>query len=201
MKSKNLADKYFHQKDFSVLDIFLLILALVSVIVAIFIPGGMPIGLPVLFICVFAFCVVRSQIIKDSEIDQILENIIQNNQIPLSDSTIVGFDLKSTVVKKRKDGKLVSPYYYITNVLEFSSTGFVLNIYVVDIINSSVKMFTQTINDTEKSTLIEETIKTNAGDAKISYLKVNDNCIIPVTINDFKTSQVVDMICNRNEKN
>ena len=98
MKSKNLADKYFHQKDFSVLDIFLLILALGSVIVAIFIPGGMPIGLPVLFICVFAFCVVRSQIIKDSEIDQILENIIQNNQIPLSDSTIVGFDLKSTVV-------------------------------------------------------------------------------------------------------
>ena len=104
MKNKNRVEQYFYQKDFSILEIVLLIIAIVSLIVATFIQGGGPIGLPILLICIVVFCICRSLKIKDTEIDQILKKIIQDNQIMYSDSTIVGYDLKNTVVKKRKDG-------------------------------------------------------------------------------------------------
>lgn len=45
MKGKNIVEKYFHQKDFSTAEIIVLILAVASAIVAIFIQGGGPIGL------------------------------------------------------------------------------------------------------------------------------------------------------------
>ena len=201
MKSKNKAEQYFHQKDFSVLEIILLILSVVSAIVATFIQGGGPIGLPILLICIVAFCICRSLKIKDTEIDQILKKIMQDNQITYSDSTIVGYDLKATVVKKRKDGKLISPNYYITDIITTSDEDHVFNIYAIDIINSSVKMISHRVNGTEEVALIEETVKTNIGSAKMSYLKINSDCIIPVMLNDYKASQVVENICNRNEKN
>lgn len=201
MKSKNKAEQYFHQKDFSVLEIILLILSVVSAIVATFIQGGGPIGLPILLICIVAFCICRSLKIKDTEIDQILKKIMQDNQITYSDSTIVGYDLKATVVKKRKDGKLISPNYYITDIITTSDEDHVFNIYAIDIINSSVKMISHRVNGTEEVALIEETVKTNIGSAKMSYLKINSSCIIPVMLNDYKASQVVENICNRYEKN
>lgn len=46
MKGKNIVGKYFHQKDFSIAEIIVLILAVASAIVAIFVQGGGPIGLP-----------------------------------------------------------------------------------------------------------------------------------------------------------
>ena len=159
MKNKNNLEKYFHQKDFSVLEIILLILSVVSAIVATFIQGGGPIGLPILLICIVAFCICRSQKIKDTEIDQILKKIMQDNQITYSDSTIVGYDLKATVVKKRKDGKLISPNYYITDIITTSDEDHVFNIYAIDIINSSVKMISHRVNGTEEVALREETVK------------------------------------------
>ena len=40
MKSKSIVEKYFHQKDFSIAEIIVLILAVASAIVAIFVQGG-----------------------------------------------------------------------------------------------------------------------------------------------------------------
>lgn len=201
MKSKNKAEQYFHQKDFSVLEIILLILAVVSAIVSTFIQGGGPIGLPILLICIVAFCICRSLKIKDTEIDQILKKIMQDNQITYSDSTIAGYDLKNTVVKKRKDGKLISPNYYITDITTTSDGDIVFNSCAINLINFSVKMISHSVNSTEDVDLIEETIKTNIGSAKMSYLKINCSCIIPVTLNDYKSSQIVENICKRYEKN
>ena len=201
MKSKNRAKQYFHQKDFSVLEIILLILSVASAIISIFMQGGIPIGLPILLICIGVFCCCRSQKIKDDEIDQILKEIIQDNQIKCSGNTIVGYDLKNTVVKKTKDGKLISPDYYITDIIDTSDGEIVFNIYIINLINSSVKMISQSVADNEEVSLIEETIKTNVGSTKMSYLKINSSCTIPVLLNDYKSHQVVENICNRHEKN
>ena len=201
MKSKNKAEQYFHQKNFSVLEIVLLILMVASAIILIFIQGGGPIGLPLLLICVVAFCICRSLKIKDAEIDQMLKKIMQDNQITYSDSTIVGYDLKNTVVKKRKDGKLISPNYYVTDIITTSDGDHVFNIYAINIIDSSVKMTSHRVNSNEKVALTEETIKINIGSAKMSYLKINSNCIIPFMPNDYKSSQVVENLCNGCEKN
>jgi len=196
MKNKNRVEQYFYQKDFSILEIVLLIIAIVSLIVATFIQGGGPIGLPILLICIVVFCICRSLKIKDAEIDQILKKIIQDNQIMYSDSTIVGYDLKNTVVKKRKDGKPISPNYYVTDIIIASDGDTVFNIYIIDLINSSVKMISHSIPGNEEVTLTEETIKTNIGSIKVSYLKINSSCMIPATLNDYKSSQLVQKICD-----
>ena len=64
MKGKNIVEKYFHQKDFSIAEIIVLILAVASAIVAIFIQGGGPIGLPALLVCICAFSIIHSKKIK-----------------------------------------------------------------------------------------------------------------------------------------
>jgi hypothetical protein len=56
MKNKNIVEKYFNQKDFSIIEIVWIIIAVVSLIVATVVQGGGPIGLPVLLACIVAFC-------------------------------------------------------------------------------------------------------------------------------------------------
>lgn len=197
MKNKNRAEQYFHQKEFSVPEIISLILAVVSAIAAIFVQGGGPVGLPILLICICIFCICRSGKIKDDEIDQILKKIMEDNKISCSDSTIECYDLKNTVAKRRKDGKVISPNYYITDIMTGSDGGTVFSVYAIDLINSSVKATQYSINSSEKVVLTEEMIKSGKGSAKMSYLKLGSDCLIPVSLNDYKTSQLVEKICSR----
>ena len=199
MKNKNSVKQYFHQKDFSFLDIVLIIIAIVSLIVATFIQGGGPIGLPALLVCVVLFCICRSFKIKDSEIEQTLKKIIQDNKIECSESTIECYELKNTAIKKRKDGKFISPIYYITNIV-FSPEDTIFKIYVIDLIKQSVEMVCRSVNCNEPIILTEETIKTGAGFAKVSHLETDNGCVIPVALNDYETSQLVEKVCNRHNQ-
>jgi len=47
---KNLTKKYFDQKNFSIVDIVLIISAVISGVIGTFVNGGGPIGLPLLFL-------------------------------------------------------------------------------------------------------------------------------------------------------
>ena len=100
--TKNKAQQFFKQKDFSIVEMILLVLVILSAIIATFIQGGGPIGLPIFLICIIGFAICRSLKMKDEEIDDILKKIIAENQIDCSDHTIVGYNLKNTIVKKRK---------------------------------------------------------------------------------------------------
>lgn len=196
MKGKNIVEKYFHQKDFSIAEIIVLILAVASAIVAIFVGGGGPIGLPALLVCICAFSILHSKKIKDDEIEQIIKKIKEDNQIPDSDYTIEGYELKNTAVRKRKDGKLISPDYYITEIRTSIDGSMIFNVYAINLIDSSVKMTSHSVGGTDKVTVVEETVKTSKGPAKMSYLRIDENCIVPVTLNDYKSSQLIESICN-----
>ncbi len=195
MKNRNRVEQYFYQKDFSIVEIIVLILAIISLIVATFVQGGGPIGLPAFLICIIVFCIYRSFKIKDAEIDQTLKRIMQDNKIECSENGIQCYELKGTVIKKRKDGKFISPNYYITNIV-FSSEDTLFNIYIIDLIKRSVETVSCSVKCTEKITLTEETIKTSAGLAKVAHLEIEDTCVIPVTLNEYKTSQLVQNICD-----
>lgn len=194
MKNRNSVERYFNQKEFSILDIVLIIIAFVSLMIATFVQGGGPIGLPALLICMIVFCIYRSFKIKDAEIDQTLKRIIQDNKIECSENSIQCFELKGTVTKKRKDGKLISPNYYITNII-FSSEETLFHIYIIDLIKQSVETVSHSIKCTEKITLIEERIRTNSGLAHETHLETDDAFIIPVTLNEYRTSQLVQKVC------
>ncbi len=198
MKNKNKTVKYFNEKNFSIVKILLIILTVISAFVATFIRGGGPIGLPILLLCIIGFVICNSLKIKDSEVEQALKKIIQDNQIKCSDNTIIGYDFRNTTVKKRKDGKLISPICYITNITLSSSVETVFKIYIIDLISSSVQMVSHSVNDNGDITLTEETVSTNVGHIKVSYIRINScNYTIPVTLNDYKSSQLIESICNR----
>lgn len=198
MKNKNSVEKYFYQKDLSIMEIIFLILAIISLIVATFIRGGGPIGIPASLVCVVVFCICRSFRIKDAEIDQTLKKIMQDNGVGSSESAIECYELNNTVIKKRKDGKFISPNYYITNII-FSSEDTLFNIYIIDLIKQSVKMISHSVNCNEKVTLTEETIKIGSGFAKVAHLKIESGFVIPVTLNDYKSSQLIQKICDRHK--
>ncbi|MBQ7969205.1 MAG: hypothetical protein IJ292_05220 [Clostridia bacterium] len=198
MKNKNDAEKYFHQKDFSISEIILLIIAIVSLIVMTFIQGGGPVGLPVLLVCIVAFFIRDSFKIKDNEIEQVLKKLMQDNKVKYSESAIECYELKNTAIKKRKDGKFISPNYFITDIT-FAPEYTLFNIYIIDLIEQSVETVFHRINCNEKITLTEETIKCNAGFVKMSYLKFENGCVIPVTLNDYRSSQLLQKICDRHK--
>mgnify|MGYP003303909995 CR=1 FL=1 len=199
MKNKNSAEKYFNQKDFSIIEIVLIIISVVSLIIAAVVQGGGPIGLPILLACIVGFCICRSFKIKDSEIEETLEKIIQDNKIECSENAIQCYDLKGAIIKKRKDGKFISPNYYITDI-SFSSEETIFDICVIDLIKQSAEKLSHKVDLKKSIILTEETVKTRAGVVKASYLKVDGGTVIPVALNDYKASQVIQKVCERHKK-
>ena len=195
---KNNAEKYFYQKDFSILEIILLIIAIVSLIVATFVQGGGPIGLLVLLVCIVAFFICYSFKIKDNEIEQILKKIIHDNKVKYSESAIECYELKNTVIKKRKDGKFISPTYFITDIT-FSPHYTLFNIYIIDLIEQSVETVYRRVNCDEKITLTEETIKCHAGVIKMPHLAFENGYVLPVALDDYRSSQLLQKICDRHK--
>lgn len=199
MKNKNSAEKYFYQKDFSAIEIVLIIIAVLSLVVATVVQGGGPVGLPILLVCIVAFCICRSFKIKDAEIDETLRKIMQDNKIECSENSIQCYALRSTVIKKRKDGKFVSPNYYITDITFFAD-GTVLDVCVIDLIKQSAEKLSHKVELKKSIILTEETVKTRAGSAKAPYLEIDGGTIIPVALNDYNASQLIQKVCERHKK-
>ena len=199
MKTQNSVEKYFYQKDLSVIEVVLIIIAVLSLIVATVVQGGGPVGLPVLLVCIVAFCICRSFKIKDAEIDETLRKIMQEQKIECSEKSVQCYDLKNAVIKKRKDGKFISPNYYITDI-SFSSEETIFDICVIDLVKQSAKKLSYRVDLKKSIILTEETVKTRAGVVKASYLKVDGGTVIPVALNDYKASQVIQKVCERHKK-
>lgn len=58
--------------------------------------------MPALLVCICAFSIIHSKKIKDDEIEQIIKKIKEDNQIPDSDYTIEGYELKTQQSEKEK---------------------------------------------------------------------------------------------------
>ena len=198
MKNKNSVEQYFHQKNFSVLEIILLIIAIASLIAATFIQGGGPIGLPILLVCIVGFFACHSSKVKDNEIEQALKKIMQDHKVECSENAIQCYELKNTVIKKRKDGKFISPNYYITDIT-FAPEYTLFNTCIINLVEQSVETISQRVNCNEKITLTEETIKTDTGFVKTSHLEFENGRVIPVTLNDYRSSKLLQKICDRHK--
>lgn len=60
-----------------------------------------------------------------------------------------------------------------------------------------MKLVSQRVSVNDEVALIEETIKTSEGSAKMSYLKINSECVIPVVLNEYKSSQLIKKIAEK----
>ena len=200
MKNNNRVEKYFNQKNFSVAEWIFLAVAIVAGFVATFIWGGGPIGTPVMLIGIIGFTTCRSFKVKDAEVDRLLENILEEKQVERTENTLVGYDLNQTVLKKRKDGKVISPRYYVTNIT-FTPSETVFCVHVIHLITASVEKECVTVDVQACVELTEETVKTPVGPRKMTYIKIEDNDMhIPVTLTDYQSSQLMEKICSRHVK-
>ena len=105
-------------------------------------------------------------------------------------------------MKKRKDGKIISPKYYVTSV-EFSlSEEIVFYVNSVDLINLDVTNDFYTVKSKDGVSLSEESVHTPVGIKKATYLNI-DGCEypIPVDLRDYNSSQLIEKICSVYEKN
>ena len=194
MKNKNKVEQYFHQRNFSLPEIILLILVGISVFVMTFVRGGIPMGTPIFLVCIVAFCIIRSFKIKDSDIGLILDNMIRDNSIERSKTVIECYDYTNALVKKRKDGSVISSKYCITDV-KFSSHAIVFTVYKLDLINRAIEKEAYTVAFNEKIVLVEKTIKTDVGFVEVSYIEFN-GVTIPVTLKEYNTACLVHKICD-----
>lgn len=112
MAKKNRMELYFQQKPFSVLDIVCLIIGGIALIVATFVWGGGPIGFPTALSAVVVFVISRSSRVRDEEVDEALEKVLQglyrtelNGKDPERLLKIVGYDLRIAPIVRGKDGK------------------------------------------------------------------------------------------------
>lgn len=199
MKRKNSVEKYFKQTDYSVIEIILIVLAGVFLAVATFVRRGGPIGIPGFLVCAFLFCIFRSFKVKDDEIDNALSKIMQDNKIEPSDNAVGCYCLKDTVVKKRKDGKLVSPKYRLTDIV-LGNEATLFTVYEIDLLERTVERKSYSVPIGESIVIGEETVKTSAGPSKTSYLETESKEMIPIVLNEYKTSELIEKICERHKK-
>lgn len=197
MKNKNQAEKYFNQKNFSTLEIILLAVTVVAFFAATFIRGGGPVGTPIGLVGIVVLVICRSYKIRDTAMDRHLEAILIEHQVARGDATLEGYDLNQALLKKRKDGKVISPVYYVTNVV-FTSAETVFHVYVADLIEASVSKDIYTVSGRGELELVEESVKTPAGLKKVSCVRIAGcDKSIPVDLTNYQSSQLMEKICDR----
>jgi hypothetical protein len=200
MENNDRVKRYFKQRNFSVAEIIFLIVAIISGFLATFVRNGIVFSTPLL-VSIICFAICRSTKVKDDEVDQILKKIMQENKIECNENTIVGYDYKQTLLKKRKDGKIVSPKYYITNFIFSHSGDIVLHNWIIDLMAGSATKNSFILTNDEKIELIEESINTHIGIKKVFYILVKGcDYPIPITISDYNSSLLLEKVCAKNEK-
>ena len=197
---KNLAEQYFSQKEWSLLETVLLAVLIIAAIVATFVQGGGPVGIPFFMISAVGLIFCRSAKIKDSEIDRMLQNLLVDNGVERTNNSFSGYELSNTVVKKRKDGKWISSKYYITNISWLPDKKIALDVYSVDLVSAVVNKEIYTISSDEL-VLVKKRIRVSEGQKSVAYLRLkSSNQLLPITLDDYTTSQLIEQICSEYEE-
>ncbi len=193
-RETNVVKQYFDQKGFSAVEWVCVVLIAVSAIVATFVTGGGPIGLPLLLVGVIGFVICRGRMIKDDEIDKILARLIEENKIESTANTLRGYNLTHEIIKRRKDGKCISPEYYMTDLVFDIPGETVFHVHVIDMLSQSVKKNTYRVKEGSEISLIEKDISSMSG-RKAAYIKIGYcDALIPVSLSDYASAKLIEKI-------
>ena len=197
MKDTNYVKKYLTQKKFSALDIVLIIVCVAAVIWAIFLPNGIPVGVPVLFVAAVSLLFSQSRRVKDSHFDSILKQIMQDNDLLTEGNNVICvYDLRREMIKKGKDGVFRTDKYVITNA-SFERDGSVnLIVNRLDLVTGAVKVEKYRISKETKIALTEQTRKINSDLLEIALLESDMfEESIPVSANDYNAEKLISRLC------
>jgi hypothetical protein len=193
---KGLAQKYFEQKNWTVLELILLGVAIIAAGIITFAWHGIPIGTPFFVVAVFALLLLKTQKIKDSEIDFMLNKwVAENIENEVLKKCIQGFNLQAHPIKKGKDNKMRSSIYTVT-LVEFAKENASLTCWKFDLIKEDLIKENHTVVIGTDISLIEKSITVLGTNKEISFLKSDIfSSDIPVDINDITVDNIVKRLC------
>ena len=196
MKNK-IAQKYFAQKKFSVVDFICIAVAIVAAIVATFVWGGGPIGIPLLALSLIVLVFSRSTRVKDSEIDRIVKKMFSENCGELEENKLIcTFYLSKESALKGKDGKIRSPQY-VVSYYETVESGTNITVFYFNLIENTLVKENFFANDGTKLFLEESTVILSSWRKKMYFLSSNEQGFsIPVSVDDIGSARILEKLCN-----
>lgn len=202
MKDTNYVEKYLTQKKFSALDVVLIIVCVAAVVWVIFLPNGLPIGVPVLFLAAVSLLFSQSRHIKDAHFDSILKQRLDENNIAVDDTNIIAvYDFDRSLIKKGKDGIIRTDKYVVTKV-EFVGEEIQLSVSIFCLVEDIVEVKKYNISCGQNVVLSVNNKKTSVGVLEAAVLECDEfEESIPVSVSDYNVEKLVQRICSNNEKN
>lgn len=194
MKKSNI-EKYFTQKNWTLLEILCIIIGTAALIVGTFVWGGGPIGLPLFAFSLLILICVRSSKIKGSYIDRELQKLIDENEIISRGKNVIkSFDLKKGKVIREK-GKCRSNIY-VVSLFDFQGNFANIRVYRIDLLSQSIKKEFYTVECGERVILREESVSISGVSKNVNYLVCDEfSSDIPVQTNDINASEIIQKIC------
>lgn len=194
MKKSNI-EKYFTQKNWTLLEILCIIIGTAALIVGTFVWGGGPIGLPLFAFSLLILICVRSSKIKGSYIDRELQKLIDENEIISHGKNVIkSFDLKKGQVIREK-GKCRSNIY-VVSVFDFQGNFANIRVYRIDLLSQSIKKEFYTVECGERVILREESVSISGVSKNVNYLVCDEfSSDIPVQTNDVNASEIIQKLC------
>lgn len=195
---KHIAEKYFVQKNWTVLETICVIVALLFAIVGTFIDGGGPIGLPLAAVALVALIISKTTKISDADIDNLLKSMIEAEvDVKGSKQVISTFDLRSGKIKKGRDGKVRSSSYVMScfSVVPHATE---INVYTIDLISEKTERSRYSISKDASIVLKEDKIKVGDAQKKIQYIESSSpELSLPVNTDDVNECKIIEMICTK----
>lgn len=194
MKKSNI-EKYFTQKNWTLLEILCIIIGTAALIVGTFVWGGGPIGLPLFAFSLLILICVRSSKIKGSYIDRELQKLIDENEIISHGKNVIkSFDLKKGKVIREK-GKCRSNIY-VVSLFDFQGNFANIRVYRIDLLSKSIKKEFYTVECGERVILREESVSISGVSKNVNYLVCDEfSSDIPVQTNDINASEIIQKLC------
>ncbi|MBQ9151424.1 MAG: hypothetical protein IJX72_04170 [Clostridia bacterium] len=194
---KNTAEKYFHQKSWSLQEIICIIAIIISAVVATIVPGGIPMGIPIMVVAVIVLVFSKSAKIKDAEIDAELEKLVAAHMdLTGCERVVKCYDLYNQPIVKGKDGGLRSPRYVIS-VFTFGHEDMEITVYNFDLVSHRVDKRFHKIPKDEEVSLIEEAGSVPGGRKTLQYLEGSSiSERIPVCTEDVHSAGIIERVCN-----
>lgn len=192
----NLAQKYFEQKNWTVLELILLGVAIIAAGIITFAWHGIPIGTPILIVAVVALAFSKTQKVKDAEIDSMLNKMIANEiDSDVLKKSIQSFDLQSQPAKKGKDGKMRSSIYVVA-LTEFEKEIAKLTCWRFDLLQENFTKESYTVTIGSGVSLIETSVTVSGSQKEVAFLESDAfTSAIPVEINDIIVDKIVKKLC------
>ena len=193
---KSIVEKYFTQSNWTIAEIISVIVVVLSLIVAIFVRGGGPIGFPLAVVSIIVLIICRTTKIKDAEIDDLVNKIVEDKvEVKEPKQVISTFDFRGCKVKKGRDGKVRSTKYVIS-CFSLNPCSVEINAYNIDLVSGEVENVRYSIPRDENILLVEKRVAIGGAKKTIQIIENKaSNLSLPVNTDDMNAYRIVEEIC------